>query len=603
MNLLTIDHVGKAYRDHKLLSQASGGISREDKIGVIGINGTGKSTLLKIIAGLEAPDEGNVTKGNQVRMAYLAQNPYFEEGLSVLEYVCKGVKAREEHWNLEGEAKAMLLKLGISDSSADPFILSGGQRKRAALVKTLLTPADILVLDEPTNHLDHEMSEWLEEYLKKFNGALVMVTHDRYFLNRVTNKIWEIDKGALYSYPDTDYTGYLLRKAEREESVLAAERKNKSLYKKDLEWMMRGARARSTKQKAHIERFQALRDRERPAEEKKIELNPLGSRLGKKIIELNNIGKGFGEQKLIARFTYIFLSGDRVGIVGPNGCGKTTLLNIIAGCLMPEEGAVDKGATVRIGYFAQENEVLDPNKTVMDYIRNVAEYIEASDGRVTAAKMLERFLFSGELAYSPIEKLSGGEKRRLYLLRVLMDAPNVLILDEPTNDLDIQTLSVLEDYLDSFNGVVITVSHDRYFLDRVVNRIFAFEENGRIRQYEGGFTDYANARAGRQKPSQALKEKPVGKKTGSQERRREERLKFSYQEQRDFDTIEDEINAIEERLETLNQQMEKESSNYVKLEEIVREKQQVEAMLEEKMERWMYLNDLAERIQTEKTGR
>ena len=597
MNLLTADKISKNYTDKIVLNQVSLGINEKDKIGVIGVNGTGKSTLLKMLAGLEEPDEGSITKGKDVRIEYLAQTPDFDDSMTLLENVTKHLQHSSAGWNVEGEAKAMLGKLGITDFDAVPSQLSGGQRKRAALVRTLLTPADILVLDEPTNHLDNAMAEWLEDYLNSFRGAFIMITHDRYFLDKVTNKIVEIDKGKLYSY-ETNYTGFLELKLEREEMALATERKKKALYRQDLEWMMRGARARSTKQKAHIQRFEALRDREKIEETANVEITALASRLGKKTIELQGISKSFGDKKLIEDFTYIFLKLDRIGIVGGNGAGKSTLLKLINGLETLDAGTIEIGPTVKIGYFAQECEVMNPNDRVIDYIREVAEYIETSDGRMSASQLLERFLFTGSMQYSNIEKLSGGERRRLYLLKILMEAPNVLILDEPTNDLDIQTLRILEDYLDTFPGIVITVSHDRYFLDRVVRRIFAFEGNGVIKQYEGGFTDYWNKVKDQINPEQP---KSTAKKTVKYEKPREKKLKFTYKEQKEFETIDDDIANLEEAIEKADAEILANAKDFVKLQEISAKKEELQKQLDEKMERWVYLNDLAEQIEAGKT--
>ena len=466
MNLLTIDNMSKSYTERMLFDNVSLGINEGNKIGVIGINGTGKSTLLKIIAGLEDMDQGNLVKGRQVRVTYLPQTPEFDDNKTLLENVIHGLKAEEEYHNLEGEARAMLIKLGIEDPDVKPNLLSGGQRKRAALVRTLMIPAEILVLDEPTNHLDSEMAEWLEDYLIKYRGAFVMVTHDRYFLDKTTNRILEVDKGNLYSYAG-NYSKFLELKTASEEMQMATDRKARSLYRIELEWMQRGARARSTKQKAHIKRFEELRDREVIETDGQVQINALSSRLGKKTIELNNICKAYDDKILIRDFSYILLSGDRIGIIGPNGCGKSTLLNILTGIKEPDSGTVDMGATIKIGYFSQENEYMDQSLKVIEYIKDTAEYIETSDGTITAAKMCERFLFTGAMQYTQIERLSGGEKRRLYLLKILMEAPNILILDEPTNDLDIQTLTILEEYLSTFPGIVVTVSHDRYFLDKI----------------------------------------------------------------------------------------------------------------------------------------
>lgn len=595
MNLLNIEKMSKSFTDRILFDHVTLGINGGDKIGVIGINGTGKSTLLKMIAGIIEPDEGSIIKGKGITVEYLSQNPEFNKDLTIIENVVLGKKAKEEYRNLEGEARTMLKNLGINDFEGRIDTLSGGQRKRVALVRTLLTPADILILDEPTNHLDNQMAEWLEEYLIKYQGAFIMVTHDRYFLDKVTNKIVEIDKGNIYTYI-ANYTKFLQLKAEREDMELATERKKKSLYRMDLEWMMRGARARSTKQKAHIQRFEELRDRKIVEADKTVELSALSSRLGKKTIEINNISKSFGDKLLIKDFSYILLRGDRLGIVGPNGSGKTTLLKIITGNLAPDEGLIESGETVRVGYFSQENEYMDESLKVIDYIRNVAEYIETPEGSASASQMLERFLFTGAMQYSLISKLSGGEKRRLYLLKVLMEAPNVLILDEPTNDLDISTLNVLEDYLDSYDGIVLTVSHDRYFLDRVVNRIFAFEE-GKIVQYEGGFTDYKERQAEEERNNpKAVEDQKQSKNDNYKSKPKESRLKFSYKEQREFDTIDEDIQKLEEQIDKLAKEMVDAATDYSKLNNLMAEKEQVEKMLEEKMDRWVYLNDLAEQI-------
>lgn len=589
MNLFTMECVSKSYTDKLLLDKVSFGIQEGDRIGVLGINGTGKSTLLKLIAGLEEPDEGTITMGRNIEIAYLPQTPVFDTNLSILENVIAGKKAKEAYRNIEGEARAMLVKLGIADVEARPDHLSGGQRKRAALVRTLLTPADIIVLDEPTNHLDSQMAEWLEEYLRKYQGAFVMVTHDRYFLDKVTNRILEIDKGKLYSY-EANYSRYIELKVQREEMELATERKNKSLYRMELEWMMRGARARSTKQKAHIQRFEALRDREKLAADEQVEISSVYSRLGRTTVELEHLSKSYGDRRLIRDFSYILLPGDRIGIVGRNGCGKSTLLKIMTGVLKPDGGTVVIGQTVKLGYFSQENEAMDESQRVIDYVREVAEYIKTVDGMVTASQMLERFLFSGSIQYSLIKKLSGGEKRRLYLLRVLMEAPNILILDEPTNDLDIATLTILEDYLQSFEGIVVTVSHDRYFLNKLVNRIFAFEGDGEIHQYEGNYSDYIE-KAG------ALEEEK-GKEKPKQEwkQRNTEKLRFSYQEKKEYETIDEEIARLEEKITKLEQEMEQSATSYGKLSELTKEKEEAEVLLEERMERWVYLNDLAEKI-------
>jgi ABC transport system ATP-binding/permease protein len=607
MNLLTIENMSKSYTERMLFDHVTFGINEGEKIGVIGINGTGKSTLLKIIAGLEEPDGGTVVKGKKVRVGYLSQTPQFDNSLSILQNVVLNQKAEEEYRNLEGEANAMLIKLGIADSSISPKVLSGGQKKRVALVRTLLTPAEILVLDEPTNHLDNEMAEWLEEYLIKYKGAFIMVTHDRYFLDKVTNKIIELDKGNIYSY-QANYSKFLELKAEREEMQLATERKAKSLFRIELEWMQRGARARSTKQKAHIQRFEELRDRKVIETDGKVEINALSARLGKKTIELNGISKAFGDKKLISEFTYILLPGDRIGIIGPNGCGKSTLLNILTGKLIPDEGKVDTGTTIKLGYFSQENEYMDESLKVIDYIRDTAEYIQTSEGTATASQMCERFLFLGSMQYTQIAKLSGGEKRRLYLLKVLMEAPNILVLDEPTNDLDIQTLTILEDYLETYPGIVVSVSHDRYFLDKIATRIFSFE-NGVIKQYEGNFTDYKEAREQRQGIEGTSGKSDVASASAEEQKaasiatwkQKSNKPKFTYQEQKEYDTIDEQIAKLEEQIEETDRAISEAATNYSRLNELMKKKEELEKLLEEKMERWVYLNDLAELIEAAKS--
>lgn len=601
MNLLTMENISKSYTERMLFDNICLGINDTDRIGVIGINGTGKSTLLKLIAGIEEPDTGTITKGKQVRIEYLPQTPVFDETKSILENVIEGKTAKEEYRNLAGEATAMLLRFGISDCNVGCLNLSGGQKKRVALVRTLLTSADILVLDEPTNHLDSAMIEWLEEYLKKFKGAFIMITHDRYFLDRVTNRIVELDKSKLYSYT-ANYTKFIELKAQREEMELATERKNKSLYRMELEWMMRGARARSTKQKAHIQRFEELKDRPKLEVDGKVEMSSITSRLGRKTIELEHICKAYQNQILIKDFSYIFLPGDYIGIVGPNGCGKSTLLKILAQTITPDSGEVHIGTTVKMGYFSQENEYMDESKRVIDYIRDTAEYIQTTDGTITASQMCERFLFTGSMQYMLISKLSGGEKRRLYLLKILMDAPNVLVLDEPTNDLDIQTLTILEDYLKSFVGIVITVSHDRYFLDKIATRMFAFEGNGVIKQYEGNFSDYKAATYPQDSMNlddtinnvRSNNTQPVDKKATLKQT--EKKLKFTYNEQREFDTIDDVIATLEEKIEQLDSEISACASEYGKLNQLLAQKEEVEKEYEAKMERWVYLHELNEKI-------
>ena len=604
MNLLTIEHLTKSYTERLLFDDASFSINEGEKIGLIGINGTGKSTLLKIVAGLEEPDDGSVVRGRNLDIRFLSQNPKFHDGDTILESIVRENEGHAHVWDLESQAKMMLTKLGFTDFDDRVETLSGGQRKRVALVSVLLSTADLLVLDEPTNHLDSAMADWLETYLRRFNGALLMVTHDRYFLDSVTNRIVELDKGKLYSY-QANYEGYLELKAQRLDMEQATERKRQSLLRVELEWMQRGARARSTKQKAHIERFETLRDQKGPEADQNVELDSVSSRLGRTTVELEDISKAFGDKVLMKDFTYIFLKNDRIGIIGPNGSGKSTLMKIIAGWLEPDAGNVTVGQTVKMGYFSQENEAMDGSVKVIDYIRGAAEYVKTKDGSISASQMLERFLFPSSVQYTVIDKLSGGEKRRLYLLRILMEAPNILLLDEPTNDLDIQTLTILEDYLDSFQGIVITVSHDRYFLDRVVRRIFAFEGEGRVTQYEGGYTDYQAAFAEKYPEGMLPAGIGAGKKSSdgkevkktTEKPKGEKKLRFSFKEQREWDTIEDTIAAVEEKIADLDAQIEKSASNYTKLNELMEEKRIQEQLLEEKMERWMILNDLAEQIE------
>lgn len=612
MNILSLENITHSYTERKLFDKASFYLHEGDKVGIIGINGTGKSTLLKIMAGLEIPDEGQVIKAANMMIHYLPQNPIFNEEDTVLESVQNMIHHHANEDELV-KAKAMMTRLGITDFEQKTSELSGGQRKRLALVSVLITPCDILILDEPTNHLDSEMAEWLENQLRGFRGALVMVTHDRYFLDSVTNRIIELDKGKIYSYNEK-YSGFLERKAEREASAKASERKRQSILRKEIEWMQRGARARSTKQKAHIQRYENLKNQKGIVQDEKIELSSIKSRMGKTTIELENISKAYDCKVLINDFSYNFLKGDRVGFVGKNGCGKTTLMKIIDGRIEPDSGSVNIGQTIKIGYYTQELEnnkeagiaYMNPDDRVIDYIKNTAEFVRTEEGLVSASVMLERFLFEPSQQYSKIEKLSGGEKRRLNLLRVLMEAPNVLILDEPTNDLDIETMTILEDYLDSFDGIVITVSHDRYFLDRVVRRIFSFEENGVIDQYEGGYTDYINRKKekGLLEENALLKTKSssAGKsdsdKTEKEEYKiRNKKLKFSYNEQREYETIEDDIAKLEEKIEKLDGEIVKNATNSVKLRELMESKEETETLLMEKMDRWEYLEDLAKKIE------
>lgn len=609
MNLITAEHLTQSYTERLLLNDTSFHLNEDEKVGIIGINGTGKSTLLKILAGKIEPDEGTITMGRNLRIAFLDQKPEFKEGQSVL---ASSLPLKEDiadiPQNYEPQAKSMLNKLGITEFEQNIEQLSGGQRKRVALVRTLLTPSDILILDEPTNHLDSAMSEWLEQYLKNFRGALIMITHDRYFLDSVVNRIVEIDKGKLYNY-NCNYLGYLERKSEREEIEQATERKRQSLLRTEIAWMQRGARARSTKQKAHIARYEALRDQNAPVTDSTIEISSASSRLGKTTIELKDICKSYDGHKVIDNFTYIFLRNDRIGIIGPNGCGKSTLMKIISSEITPDSGELTVGQTVKIGFFSQENEAMDESMRVIDYVREGGEVIHTKEGTVSASVMLERFLFPPDSQYSIIGKLSGGEKRRLYLLRILMEAPNVLILDEPTNDLDIATLTRLEDYLDSFDGIVITVSHDRYFLDRVVSRIFCFEGNGQITQYEGGYTDYLNKTNSKMSvtdagitSSDSSKEDNKSSHTVNRNNWKDgqvKKKKMSYQEAKDYETIEDDIAKLEADIEQADKDMMSFANDFVKLNEITAKKEALENELSEKMDRWMYLEELAETLNKE----
>ena len=610
MNLFTMENITKSYTDRILLDDVGFSINENEKIGVIGVNGMGKSTLLKVVAGIEEADAGKISIGNQVKICYLPQTPVFTPGTTILQAAVGGNMEEWNRWTIEADARSMLNQLGFADYEEKVEHMSGGQKKRVALVNALLTPADILILDEPTNHLDNAMSEWLENYLISFRGAVLMVTHDRYFLDRIATRIVEVDKGKLYSYPG-NYAKFVELKEERQNMALATERKRKSLLRTELEWLHRGARARSTKQKAHIDRIQAMQEMKDIQEEKQVLLTSTASRMGNKTIELSDISKSYGNHLLIRDYNYIFLKNDRIGIIGPNGCGKTTLLKIINGIVKPDTGTIEIGQTIRIGYFSQENEYMDDSMKVIDYVKEAGEYIQTSDGRITASQMLERFLFEGAIQWSKIEKLSGGEKRRLYLLRILMSAPNVLILDEPTNDLDIQTLTILENYLDGFDGIIIVVSHDRYFLDRTVRRIFAFEGEGAIRQYEGGYSDYLIRKELEGLPDMTVKSMGVGstaqtEKSGSENsaedsritwKKHDKKLKFSYKEQREFETIDEEITALEEKIEVLDAQMLENASNSVKLNELLEKKEEVSQQLDEKMDRWDNLNDLNEQIQ------
>ena len=635
MNILTLEKICKTLGNTTLFEDVTLGIGDHDRIGVVGVNGTGKSTLLSIIAGVTEEDTGSLITRNGLRIAYLSQDPVFDRKRTILENVVGAIRQDEEYWNVGGEAKTMLLRLGIPDPDAFPDVLSGGQKKRSALAAALLTPCDLLILDEPTNHLDHEMIEWLQDWLEHFRGALVMVTHDRYFLDEVADTIWEIDRRHIYSYPG-NFEKYLEMKQERMNYALSAERKMAAIYRKDLAWMMRGARARSTKQKAHIQRFEALRDREKIVEERNILIESLSSRMGNKTIEVTGLTKSYGDRILFRDFTYTFLKNDRIGVIGPNGCGKSTLLKILLGQVEADSGTVEIGQTIRTGYFGQENEMLTEKDRVIDYIRDTAEYVQTSEGLVSASAMCERFLFDGNKQYSPIAKLSGGEKRRLYLLRVLMEAPNVLLLDEPTNDLDIQTLQILEDYLDRFAGIVITVSHDRYFLDRVVNRIFSFEEDGTLRQSEGGYEEYllhteqlqeperqqgtGKGLPGRAAASSGRKEAGNGE-TGSGGRKEagngadgnqpdirvstgpemvrpdpekvpKKKKGLSFIQQKEYEGLESVIDQLTEQSSRLEEEIREAATDYVRLQELSQQKEAVDEELEAKIARFLELEEL-----------
>lgn len=604
MSLITIEHLTHSYTERKLFEDTFFSLNENEKVGIIGINGTGKSTLLKILAGREQPDSGTMTTSRNLRVAYLPQTPAFEKEQVVLAAALPSaadVAILPE--NYEPDAKSYLSKLGFTDFAQPVTELSGGQRKRVALVRTLLTPCDVLILDEPTNHLDSAMSDWLEKFLISWNGALIMITHDRYFLDSVVNRILEVDKGRLYSY-SCNYPEYLERKAEREESAQATERKRQSILRKEIAWIRRGARARSTKQKAHIARYETLRDMAAPVTDNAIQISSASSRLGKTTIELEHISKSFDGKILLSDFSYIFLRDDRVGIIGPNGCGKSTLLKMITGSCEPDSGTITIGQTVKTGYFSQENEAMDESLRVIDYIKEGGSILHTKEGSYSASVMLERFLFPPDKQYTPISKLSGGERRRLYLLRILMEAPNVLFLDEPTNDLDITTLTLLEDYLDTFAGIVVTVSHDRYFLDRVCNRIFSFEGNGSLNQYEGGYTDYQNASRSTMKLtdsglSPSEKAELSSKKTTTRnnwKQNQPQKPKMSFQEQKEFETIESDIANLEAQIQDLEEQILKAAKDFVKLNELTQKQEECKKQLSDKLERWVYLEELQEQI-------
>lgn len=591
MNILNIENISKIYGEKVIFDHASFGIQEGDKIGIIGINGTGKTTLLKMAAGLEEPDEGQIIKQNNLRIAYLPQNPQFPENATILSYI----QDSEQQWKIESN----LNKLGILEYDTPIEYLSGGQRRKVALAKVLALDFDMLLLDEPTNHLDAEMIAWLEEYLREFRGTVLMVTHDRYFLDRVTNRILEISHGQMYSYP-ANYSQFLEMKAEREEMELASERKRQSVLRMELEWAKRGCRARSTKQRSRLERLEALKNQSAPVKDQTVELDSVETRMGKKTIELHRVSKGFGSLKIADDFEYIFLKNQKVGIIGPNGCGKSTFMKMLAGLVKPDSGTIEIGETIRMGYFAQEEQHMDEKQRVIDYVKDIGEYITTREGRISASQMLERFLFTPDMQYAPIGKLSGGEKRRLYLLGILCENINVLLLDEAGNNLDIPTMTILEDYLNSFQGIVITVSHDRYFLDNVVDRILEFDGNGHICQYEGGYTDYLSAKG---QSGQAQSGSPEKRAENTEKKankdwkqNRSTKLKFTYKEQREFETIDEDITALEEKIAHLDEEIMKNATNSGKLNELTQEKEAAEEQLEEKMDRWVYLTDLAEKI-------
>ncbi len=586
--LLEAEHITKRYSEKVLLEDVSLSLQEGEKVGLIGVNGTGKTTLLKILAGVEEPDSGTVSRYGTIRVSYLPQNPDFQPGTTVLEQVEKGISPDADGQGYEG--KAMLTRLGITDFAADVISLSGGQKKRVAIAAALAHPCDVLIMDEPTNHLDSEMVAWLEEYLQKFRGALLLVTHDRYFLDRVTNRIVEIDRGSVYSYT-ANYSGFLALKAEREEMAAATERKRQSLLKKELEWAARGARARGTKSQYRLDRLEELKAGGPAAAEEELTMSSVASRLGKKIIEAENISKGYGEAPLFTGFSLLIPRDARIGIIGPNGCGKSTLMKTLGGRIQPDSGTVTVGETVRVGYFAQESEEMDTSLRVIDYLRGFGEILETPDGKITAAQMLERFLFPPALHYTEIFRLSGGERRRLYLLGILMTAPNVLLLDEPTNDLDISTLRVLEDYLEDFPGAVLAVSHDRYFLDRVADEILSFED-GEIRRTIGGYTDWLET-VGRKNPTKPTEKKEEAR---SSWKNREQKLKFSYKEEREYETIDADIAALEEKIAQTEAGIAQNATDFGKLEELLARKSELEAELDAKTERWVYLNELAEKI-------
>lgn len=585
--LLSAEKIVKSYSEKVLLNNVSLCIDKGEKIGVIGANGTGKSTFLRILAQAEEPDAGVVTKYPGVRLQYLTQNPKWNEEQTILGYMLSDYPTLKD--SKEFEAKKILTQLGITDVEKPVGSLSGGQRKCVAIASVLMHPCDMLLLDEPTNHLDVNMVQWLESYLLKYSGTIIMVTHDRYFLNRIANKIVEIDGGSLYSYP-ADYSSYLDIKAQREEMELGAERKRQSILRKELEWIQRGPRARGTKSKDRIARFEALNKQSGPSDAAKLELTSLSTRLGKKTIEINDLSIGFPGKQLISHFEHTLLRNDRIGVIGKSGCGKSTLLNIISGRLKPDSGSVVLGDTVKLGYFSQNSAEMDLNIRVIDYIKDISGVIETAQGALTASQMLEKYLFTPAMQWNTIGRLSGGERRRLYLLGILMQAPNVLLLDEPTNDLDIQTLTVLEEYLESFNGAVIAVSHDRYFLDKVADTIFDFRGDGEIKKYLGCYSEYWDQNAA-DPPKNKAAYRAERIKTVS-----DKRLRFSFKEQREFEGIDADIAALEQEIKDINVQIKIASSDYIRLQELMTQKDVLDKRLESKMDRWVYLNDLAEKI-------
>ena len=586
--LLQAEHLSINFGSRQLLTDVNFYVNEGDKVGIIGINGTGKSTFLKVLAGALEADEGKIVRSPNAQISYLSQNPLMEDEATILEQIFLHFPKEFRELN-EYEAKSMLTRLGFTDFSQKVGTLSGGQRKRVALVAALVHPADILILDEPTNHLDSEMVAWLEDWLRSFRGGLIMVTHDRYFLERVVNHITELSRGKIYHY-EANYSKYLELKEQRAEMAEASERKRQSILRVEREWIMRGCKARTTKSKDRIERYHNLLNQDAPETDDTVQLSAASSRLGRKIIELQNVSKAFDGRTIIQNFSYNLLRGDRIGIVGRNGAGKSTLLHMIAGTLQPDSGSVETGTTVKIGHFSQEGRELDLSQRVYDFIHEIAREVRTEEGTFSAKQMMERFLFPSDLQSVPIGKLSGGERRRLYLLSVLMEAPNVLLLDEPTNDLDVMTLSILEDYLQSFSGPILTVSHDRFFLDKLADTIFEVKGDGRVEQFTGNWTDWSRKRKREESPVKSEKPK------AAQDRPKEKKLKFSYKEEREFATIEEDIAALEEKIEE-NQTLQAEAgSDYVRLQELQDQLADLETQLSHKEERWMYLTELKEKI-------